>query len=248
MDVRTGQPDGVGPQGQVETVDPERERIRKVYDRYRSDGREAERWDDQDPGNRCILRERDAVARRLLAGRPSPRRVLEVGCGRGSVMRRLSDLLGPDVTVFGVDLLVDRLADAAGSGCPAVCADGRRLPFRDDEFDLVVVYTVFSSILDSQVRSGLAREIDRVVGPAGAVLWYDLRLPSLNRAVRPVRRAEISRVFSGSAPVLESVTLLPPLARIVAARSTKTYGRLARLPFLRSHLMGLIVRPSRGGV
>ena len=36
----------------------ERDRIQAVYGGYTTSGREADRWDDEAPGNRCILAER----------------------------------------------------------------------------------------------------------------------------------------------------------------------------------------------
>lgn len=218
----------------------ERSRIEDVYGRYQATGREVARWESSAPGNRCIISERRNHMARLLAGRPLPRRVLEVGCGRGTVVAEIQDVLGPNTAVQGIDLVFDRIRDAKGSAHTPVQADGRRLPFRDDEFDLVAAYTVFSSILDQETSQAVAAEIQRVLSPSGAVLWYDLRYPSLNQSVRPVGRKAIRGLFPNFHPNLMSSTLLPPLARALGRNDRYLYPWLSRLPAARSHLFGIL--------
>ncbi len=101
----------------------------------------------------------------LLDSRPAPRTLLEIGCGRGTVMHDLRGLLADDTVMIGVDLLTDRLRDASGQQFAVARADGRFLPFRDGEFDLVVTFTMFSSILDQRIRALIAIEIERVLSP-----------------------------------------------------------------------------------
>jgi len=218
----------------------ERDRIQAVYGGYTTSGREADRWDDEAPGNRCILAERRHLMERTVATRSTSRRVLEIGCGRGTVLGDLAEVLAPDASLCGVDLLRDRLIDAHRNGHAVAQADGRHLPFADDRFDLVVTFTVFSSIPDPSIRRNLADEIRRVLRPGGAVLWYDMRLPSPNRAVRPLGRLGVAELFPGMAVRLESTTVLPPLARRLGDRDRRLYPLLRTLPPLRSHLFGVI--------
>ncbi len=95
------------------------------------------------------LREADA---RLLgpAGSLTGRRVLEIGCGAAQCSRFL---VGEGAHVIGTDLskgMLDigrRLNAATGLDAerlPLAQADGRRLPFRDDTFD--VVFTAYGVI------------------------------------------------------------------------------------------------------
>lgn len=141
---------------------------------------------------------------------------------------------------MGVDLLFDRLVHARRSGWDVAQADGRRLPFPDATFDVVVTFTVFSSILDPTSRAELAAEIRRVLAPGGAVLWYDMRFPSPNRSVRPLSREQVAGLFPGMRADLTSATLLPPLARRLSEADHHLYPWLSRLPALRSHLFGVI--------
>jgi hypothetical protein len=83
----------------------------------------------------------------------------------------------------------------------------------------------------------------RVLRPAGAVLWYDLRVdnPS-NPDVRGVGRDEIAALFPGCHAALVRATLAPPLARLLAGRATGLARALAVVPFLRTHWLGVLRR------
>lgn len=225
-------------------MDSEHRRITAVYNSYRDSGRQQRRWADDAPGNRCILRDRAATMQQLLAGRPTPERVLEVGCGSGTVADELRVMFGPGSRIHGADLLFDRLVTALRSGLQPVQADGRILPFPGGQFDLVAVYTVFSSILDPGTRAAMASEILRVLSPTGAVLWYDMRYPSPNRSVRPLGRSSIRRLFPDLRPTLLSTTVLPPLARRLGRFDRSVYPALNRVPAARSHLIGVLERPA----
>lgn len=222
--------------------DAEQARIEAVYRDYRESGRDLDRWDDAAPGNRVNLEARRQTLKSLLRTRRDSHRVLEVGCGSGGVMAELGDLLGPQVAITGVDLLMDRLLTASERGHVVLRADGRALPFRDKSFDLVAVFTVFSSILDPQVQAALSAEIVRVLSDTGAVLWYDLRLPSPNRSVRPLSKSDVGRLFPTLHGDLTATTLLPPLARRLGSLDGHLVPLLTRVPPLRSHLMGLLER------
>lgn len=220
----------------------ERERINAVYGSYQSSGRSHARWDPSAPGNRCILAERRVAAGELLARAPRGARILEVGCGAGGVLSELRAVSPRGAWLTGVDLLPDRLVDAATSGAgPVLMADGTALPFGTNSFDVIAVFTMFSSVLDQAVRRQIAMEICRVLRPDGWVLWYDMRWPSpTNRSVRPLTRKGVGRLFPGGSVEVSSLTLAPPLARRLGRRDERLYPLLRRVPFLRSHLIGAI--------
>jgi ubiquinone/menaquinone biosynthesis C-methylase UbiE len=172
------------------------------------------------------------------------RRILEIGCGRGT---RLVDWLrwgAPADALHGVDLM-EAFVGEARQTLPRAhfgVASGNRLPFRDGEFDVVVQSTVFSSILDPAMRRAVADEMVRVRAPAGAILWYDFRYPNIrNKDVKPVTASEIAALFPGRRIALRSLTLLPPLARRLAPVSVFACRALEKLcPPLRSHLVAVI--------
>jgi hypothetical protein len=76
--------------------------------------------------------------------------------------------------IKGSELMPDRCAHAivflrlsrSSKGTPLICACLKTL-------DIVLVSTVFTSILDESFRAQLAKKIWSLVRSGGAVLWYD---------------------------------------------------------------------------
>jgi SAM-dependent methyltransferase len=228
-------------------------RLRKVYREYDSDLATRDRWGDN-IGNRLMLAERDnAVATILRASGLLPwpgGRVLEIGCGSGRNLALLQRLGIPTSALTGVDLIPERI-EQARSRLPDValeCADATDLPYESGTFRLILLFTVTSSILDRGVASRLAAEVRRLLMNGGGVLWYDMRVGNpRNPNVRGVNRNEIEALFPDySIATLRSITLLPPMARQVGRFVPWLYRPLAALPILRSHLIGLFIRPSMG--
>ena len=152
--------------------------------------------------------------------------------------------------VIGMDVLPGRLGDAKRLCAPGVrlyCGDGGTLALRGGWFDLVLQVTMFTSILDADLRRRVASEMLRVIKPQGLILWYDFHVQSpRNASVRAVRKQEIHNLFPDCAITLRRVTLAPPLARLLAPRSLLLCQLLERIPPLRTHYLG-IIRKSQGG-
>jgi ubiquinone/menaquinone biosynthesis C-methylase UbiE len=229
----------------------ERERI-LAESRRRAEEVSADRYAPWNPAEAMMRDGRRRVAADLLhrrgvfprAGDPC----LEVGCGR---LGWLADLLGwglQAVDLHGIDLDPERL-EAARAAFPAAdlrVGDATELPWAGDRFKLVIVSTVFSSILDESVRAEVAGEIVRVLAPGGALLWYDFsRDNPANANVRGVRRGEIRRLFEELKGPIRRVTLAPPLARVVAPRSLVLATALEVVPWLRTHLVAVLVKSER---
>lgn len=227
--------------------DTEADRIREVYRGYIP--AVSGRWNPDNAGNRLITRERLGLMCRALTGPGVPplaqARVLEVGCGGGAVLEATARLGARPDRCVGVDLLPERVRDARAR-CPAMafhCGDAERLGFADGVFDVVVAFTLFSSVLDEGTRQRIARETARVLAPSGVLLWYDIRYdnPS-NPHVRGMTRVEIGRLFPGFGLYLRTATVLPPLVRRLGRLAPFAYPVLARLPPLRTHYLGLLRR------
>jgi len=145
--------------------------------------------------------------------------------------------------LHGIELDSTRAARAKGilPGADLRVGDATRMPWADETFRLIVVSTVFSSILDENVRKAAANEIVRVLAPRGAVLWYDMRVRNpRNPNVRPVSRGALTELFPMLRGPVRSVTLAPPLARWCAPRSWVLAEALESLPFLRTHLIAVL--------
>ena len=125
-------------------------------------------------------RGRDPAQRRLrqrfLRAIPIRRRqtVLEVGCGTGVVLRDLVALVGPGGRVAGIDPSRTVIAAARrlcrGTGIHVRHADGAKLPFTDDGFDVTLAVTVLLHVADPVA---VVREMARVTRPGGRVAVQD---------------------------------------------------------------------------
>ncbi len=223
----------------------EADRIARAY--RERDATTGTRYDLANAGNRLVLAERRALARRLLgeAGWDplGDRRVLEVGSGNGSELAWLLELGAEPTNLAGVDLLPARVA-AARAAYPQLRfeqGNAEHLDFPDASHDVVMAFTIFSSILDGEMAANVAREIVRVLKPGGGLLWYDFRYdnPS-NRNVRGLPERRVRELFPALRGRLHSVTVLPPLVRRLGPVTPVAYPALHAVPPLRSHLMGLL--------
>ena len=175
-------------------------------------------------------------------------RVLEIGCGSGSSLLELASLGFDASRLVGNELLPERAA-AARRQLPAATAlhvgDATELPFDGDSFDLVYQSTVFSSLLDDAFQQRLADAMWRWVKPGGGVLWYDFTFDNPRNAdVRGVPLARVRALFPHGGIDALRVTLAPPISRRVCRISPAAYGVFNALPFLRTHLLCWIAKPS----
>jgi ubiquinone/menaquinone biosynthesis C-methylase UbiE len=227
----------------------ETERIARAYRELEATA--GSRYDLHNKGNQMVLAERRRLAKKLLEGAGwvplGDRRVLEVGCGTGTELAWLLELGASPSRLAGVDLLGDRVA-AAHAAFPQIefhQGNAEHLEFADASMDLVMAFTVFSSILDPSMASNVAAEIQRVIRPGGGLLWYDFRYDNpANRNVRGVAARRVRSLFPLLEGRLHSLTVLPPLVRRLGPVAPAAYPVLAIAPPLRSHLFGLLRKPA----
>jgi SAM-dependent methyltransferase len=222
----------------------EEARIRAAYSR-----RGGQRWYDW--GNPAYVFTMHDLERNVLTALRrsgvwplSTKCILDIGCGTGYWLRRLVAWGAVPQRVAGIDLLRDRVCDAvrlSSRHTRLSCGSAVDLPFRSGSFDLVLQFTVFTSILDPQFRCRVADEMARVLKPDGAILWYDFRVNNpRNPDVRSVKAPEIRRLFPACTVELERVTLAPPLTRLVAPLSWTLCALLNVLRPLRTHYLGVL--------
>jgi SAM-dependent methyltransferase len=130
--------------------------------------------------------EQDLVLR--LAGDVSGRRVLDVGCGDGSLaavfrQKGAASVAGCDIDPKMIMRARARTAQQDAAIAYAI-ADAQRLPFRSESFDIVTIVTVLAFL--SRPECALA-EIARVLRPGGRLVIGDLGKWSFWAVSRRVR-------------------------------------------------------------
>lgn len=174
-------------------------------------------------------------------------RVLDVGCGRGFWLRQLIQWGAKPHNLFGIDLLEERVREGKQL-CPPETTlqlgNASKLEFEDNTFDLVLQFTVFTSILDPEMKRSVASEMHRVLKPGGAVLWYDYFFSNpQNPDVRGVDRREIYLLFPRLSVSLKRITLAPPLGRTLGPIAPSMYRLLSAFKPLCTHYLGFFVKP-----
>lgn len=169
-------------------------------------------------------------------------RILEIGCGKGGVLVEFLSFGSSPRNLYGCELLEDHVHNAQQSlpGSPLSCADGQHLPYFKETFDLVMQFTMMSSILDPVIRQRIAQEMLRVLKPSGLILWYDFWLNPTNPQTHGIRPAEIHQLFPGCTIKFRRITLAPPLTRALAPISWLACGLLEKLWLLNTHYLAAI--------
>jgi ubiquinone/menaquinone biosynthesis C-methylase UbiE len=229
-------------------VAAERERIRLEYLR-RAREVSPDIYAPWQPSSRFMLEGRNRVAatmlHRLSVFPKAGDQCLEVGFG---TLGWLSELISWGVResdLHGVELDPGRAAKAREIFPVADLrtGDAVELPWNDETFQLVVVSTLFTSVLDSNVRRLIADQIVRVTAPGGALLWYDFAYNNpRNPNVRGIGRGEIKRLFPNLNGRVRTITLAPPLARLITPHSWTLATLLEAIPLLRTHLIAVLIK------
>jgi len=220
----------------------ELDRIRAAYDERDAAAETPYRWSN--PGyvtymqlvERALLRALDDAATPLAGAR-----VLDVGCGSGYFLHRLSEYGAGEC--HGIDLVANRI-DSARERYPAHqwhVGSATELPFEDGSFDLVTQFTCLSSIVDDGTRAAAASEMLRVAGGDGCVLSLDMRQgsrPGSSGTPTIGLDEDALRSLFGEPRLLRRVALRFDLAQI-AGRHALLAQTLALARPLRSHVLGL---------
>jgi len=222
----------------------EEARIRAVYAGRQADGR----YSLFSPGHLFMVQERErrvlVLLKQFNCVPLDTRKILEIGCGTGYWIREFIKWGARPEHITGVDLLSERVVEArrlspGGVRIHSGSAVGLDLP--DGSFDLVLQSTVFTSILDSNVKQQVAYEMMRLVKADGLILWYDYHVNNpWNPDVRGVKKLEIHRLFPRCRVQLRRITLVAPLTRVIAPYSWLLCHLLGKIPLLCTHYLGII--------
>ncbi|HEC23202.1 MAG TPA: class I SAM-dependent methyltransferase [Chloroflexi bacterium] len=124
--------------------------------------------------------------------------VLDVGCGRGEIIRHCArigaDAYGIDYAPAAVRMTRDLIQNSRGEAPPGrmgvARADAKRLPFPDETFDRVLMFDIVEHLYPWELQEALL-EVRRVLRPGGRLIvhtapnrWYDRFAYPLVRLVR----------------------------------------------------------------
>jgi len=173
----------------------------------------------------------------------SNKMILDLGCGSGGILRDFLKYGATPENCYGIDLLPDRI-ESAKKLSPNIefrCGNAEKLPYENYIFDIVLSFTVFSSILDREMKQNIANEMLRVTKPKGIILWYDFYLNNpRNRDVRGIKRKELRELFDNCNIYVNRVTLAPPIVRMIAPYSWTISYILEKLKMFNTHYIGII--------
>jgi ubiquinone/menaquinone biosynthesis C-methylase UbiE len=237
---------------EIDVIENERLGIQAAYGRRKSWELTSDLYAPWNPASILATAQRKRLAAWMLdeAG-VFPRRgqqCLEVGCGSRGWLADLLDWGQREIDLHGIDLDSDRIEQGRETlpSADLRVGDATVLPWADGTFGLVIVSTVFSSILDVRVQRLVAGEITRVLKPGGALLWYDLGVNNpRNPDVRKVTRQQLGHLFPLLSGRTQTCTLAPPLARMVTSRTSWSWSLascLQAVPMFRTHVLAVLIK------
>jgi len=193
---------------------------------------------------RYLVYERSGVLldsfRRLNVKTLAGLKILDVGCGSGTLLRYLFDFGAEPENLFGIDVLENTLQRARylTPNLSFMVASAARLPFQDASFDLAFQSLVFTSVLDERIKQAMASEVLRILRKGGRFVWYDFMYDNpWNKNVKGIGKKEIYKLLPGCTFQFTKLTLAPPIGRPVAALSPFLYHLLSRIPMLCTHYL-----------
>lgn len=176
------------------------------------------------------------------------KRLIEVGCGGGGNLLELLQMGFAPQHLSGVELLPERFRHARDRLPAALvlhAGDALQLELPAGSQDAVYVSTVFSSLLDATFQQRMADTMWRWVRPGGGVLFYDFVYDNpRNPDVRGVPLRRVRELFPKGRLRARSVTLAPPISRRVCRIHPAAYTLLNALPWLRTHVLAWIAKPT----
>ena len=105
-------------------------------------------------------------------------------------------------------------------------------------YDIIFQSTVFTSILDDELKIKIAENMWEWLKPGGFILWYDFIYNNpKNPDVKGIKIDEIRSLFPHGKVEYKKVTLAPPINRFVTQIDPLFYNVFNILTFIRTHVL-----------
>lgn len=217
------------------------ERIENIYEKYLDDERLNQKWSLDNEGNKQIEREKFNLVNNFVVStyeELNNLKVIEIGCSSGNMIDTLKRVGIKDKNIFGIDIRSERLklTKRKYPHSNIITMNATNITFENDTFDFITVFTLFSSIINPDIRKSIAKEIIRILKPGGFILFYDVRYNNpFNKNLVAIRIREIKRLFPKMQFKVDRVTILPPLVRMLGKANSYLYKYLSSINFLNTH-------------
>ncbi len=217
------------------------ERIENIYEKYLDDERFNQKWSLDNEGNKQIEREKFNLVNSFVIStyeELNNLKVIEIGCSSGNMIDTLKRVGIKDKNIFGIDIRSERLklTKRKYPHSNIITMNATNITFENDTFDFITVFTLFSSIINPDIRKSIAKEIIRILKPGGFILFYDVRYNNpFNKNLVAIRIREIKRLFPKMQFKVDRVTILPPLVRMLGKANSYLYKYLSSINFLNTH-------------
>lgn len=123
-------------------------------------------------------------------------KIFDAGCGNGNVIRDFLKYGAKPSNCYGIDLIQDRIWEAQDltPNVAFTCGNAINSGYPNKMFDLVICFTVFSSIFLEETRLKLAEEIKRV---GRYLVFYDMNEKIQAENVKGLSRDDFNKYFTG---------------------------------------------------
>jgi len=102
--------------------------------------------------------------------------LLDIGCGDGYSLREMLRLGFRPSNCYGIDAMSGRIAEAKELSPTTMhyeVGDAKALPYPDKKFDVILLYTILSSVESLEDRTKIMSEAKRVLAPNGTIIVYE---------------------------------------------------------------------------
>lgn len=222
--------------------------IKKRYEK-RKKIPEKSRYSYFNSGNLFMIQDREREIIRLLnkfrRDDLSREKILDIGCGNGSMLRDFINWGAKPKNLLGIDLLEERINDGKkiSPNLSLICGNAEKLDYPGRYFDIVTQFVCFTSIMDLSLKKNIAQEMLRVLKDDGIILWYDFKYNNpRNSDVKGIKKGEIRALFPNCDYDFNLITLAPPLVRKLAPISWLLCYLLTELKLLNTHYLVIITK------